>query len=372
VGLRVTLVSKACIVGAYQIKLEAIAAHDDVELTVVMPPCWRENDHDLMLERAHTRGYQLYVAPVALNGRFHLHYYPTLPYILELSRPDILHMDEEPYNLATYLAVRAARRVGARAVAFTWQSILRRYPPPFSWMERYVHRHSEAIIAGNREAVSVLEAKGYGGQVRVIPQFGVDPELFAPSRSPRGNRPFTIGYAGRLVEEKGLDTLVDAVAALQGNWRLALCGNGPLREPLQRRLAELGLADRVQFQDRVASREMPGYLNRLDVLVLPSRTRPNWKEQFGRVLIEAMACETCVVGSDSGEIPNVIGEAGLIFPEGQAAALATCLAELRDDSLRRRELGRMGRRRVLARYTQQGVAAETVALYRALCAESAP
>ena len=60
----------------------------------------------------------------------------------------------------------------------------------------------------------------------------------------------------------------------------------------------------------------------MDVSVLPSLTRPNWKEQFGRTLAEAMSCETPVIGSDSGEIPHVIGDAGLIFKEGDAQALA--------------------------------------------------
>ena len=69
------------------------------------------------------------------------------------------------------------------------------------------------------------------------------------------------------------------------------------------------------------STEVPAVLRALDVLVLPSLTTPSWKEQFGRVLQEAMACAIPVVGSDSGEIPHVIGDAGLVTPEGDAAAL---------------------------------------------------
>lgn len=361
--MRVTLISKACIVGAYQTKLEAIAAHDDIELTVVVPPYWRERHHKLMLEKSHTAGYDLYVIPLAFNGHYHLHYYPTLSHVLRLSAPDVCHIDEEPYNLATWLAVRAARRMGARTVLFTWQNLLRRYPPPFALCERYVYRHTDAMIAGNHEALRVLRAKGYEGPIEVIPQFGVDPHLFCPSRNQR-DRVFTVGYAGRLVPEKGLLTLLQALMQLKGEWRWLVCGRGPLKKMLQERLASAGLAERVLFHDWVPAEEMPSYLNRMHVLVLPSRTRPNWKEQFGRVLVEAMACEIPVIGSDSGEIPNVIGSAGLIFPEGDAEALAEHLATLRDDPLRRRELGRLGRERVLAHYTQQRIAAETVALYR--------
>lgn len=364
------MISKACIVGSYQTKLEAIASHEDIDLTVVVPPNWREKGNTLTLERAHTTGYRLLSAPVAFNGRFHLHFYPTLSSILRQTRPDLCHIDEEPYNLATYLALRAARRMGAKTLFFTWQNLLRRYPPPFRHTERFVYRHADAAIVGNRDAVQVLRAKGYAGPVRVIPQFGVDPTLFHPPAQRPHRDPFTIGYAGRLVRQKGLGTLIEAVARLPGEWRLTLYADGPMREELSARVSALGLTDRVRLNPRVASEQMPDCLAEMDVLVLPSLTRPNWKEQFGRVLIEAMACGLPVVGSDSGEIPNVIGDVGRVVPEGDAQALRDQLLLLRDKPRIRHELGAKGRQRVLERYTQARIADDTVAFYRAICNRS--
>jgi glycosyltransferase involved in cell wall biosynthesis len=363
------MISKACIVGAYQRKLEEIAAYQDITLTVVVPQYWRENGRKLELERAHTQGYELIVTPMLFNGSFHAHFYPMLASILRRSRPDLCHIDEEPYNLATYLAMRVARRIGAKTLFFTWQNLLRRYPPPFRNMEGYVYRHTDGAIAGNHSAVQVLREKGYRGPVEIIPQFGVDPSLFAP-RPPdhqRDERPFTIGFAGRLVPEKGLDLLLDAVAGLAGEWRLELYGAGPMRAALQAHAQTLGLAERVAFHDRVASSEMPERLAAMDVVVLPSLTRPNWKEQFGRVLIEAMSCGVPVIGSDSGEIPHVIGDGGWVFPEGDAAALRALLDRVRGEEAGRRAVGQRARARVLAHYTQAHIAAETVAFYRALC-----
>jgi glycosyltransferase involved in cell wall biosynthesis len=109
--------------------------------------------------------------------------------------------------------------------------------------------------------------------------------------------------------------------------------------------------------------EMPSFYNKLDAIVVPSRTRSNWKEQFGRVIIEAMACGVPVIGSDSAAIPEVVGDDGLIFPEGQVEALAACLQHLIDDSKLRRILGERGRTRVLRQYTQAQVAAQTVKVY---------
>ena len=372
------MLSKACIVGAYQKKLEEIARFPDVELTVVVPHYWRDERGVMRLEREHTQGYELVVERMALNGHFHLHFYPGLAKHFRRIKPHIVHIDEEPYNLATWQAMRLAKTHGAKAIFFTWQNIHRRYPPPFSLIESYNLRHADYAIAGNSEAVRVLKAKGYRGPVRVIPQFGVDPEIYrfqvSGSKFQWSNlQPatwnlelFAIGYVGRLVEEKGVHILLRAVAGLSGVWRLRILGSGPQRAHLERLAAELGIAERVRFEEPIPSTQMPGHYHQLNALVLPSLTRPNWKEQFGRVLIEALACGVPVVGSDSGEIPNVIGEAGLVFAEGDERALRARLSQLMADPALREELAQRGRARVLAQYTQAQVAAETYQVYREL------
>ena len=123
------------------------------------------------------------------------------------------------------------------------------------------------------------------------------------------------------------------------------------------------IADRVRFLPWMPSAQTVDYYRSLDVLVLPSRSRSNWKEQFGRVLVDAMACGVPVIGSTCGEIPNVIGDAGLIFPEGDAAALRDCLHALRNDPSLRRDLAQRGRQRVLDRFTQAQIARQTYAVY---------
>ena len=365
--MRVLLISKACLVGAYQTKLEQIARFEDIDLTVLVPPVWEDPAGDVPLEPVHTEGYRLLVEPIRFNGHYHLHYYPQLGERMEALQPDIVHIDEEPYNVATWHALRQARAVGARSLFFSWQNIRRSYPFPFNVLEKQVLNRVSFAIVGNQAAAAVWRAKGYEGPCRVIPQFGVDPTHFHPplevSRAP--SPVLRIGSAGRrLVWEKGNDLLLRAVAGLPGAWEVHIAGEGPERAALAQLARELGIAERVSFDGVIPSTAMPDYLRGLDVLVLPSRTLPNWKEQFGRVLIEAMACEVAVVGSDSGEIPHVVAEAGLIFPEESVDALRAALLRLMESNMLRERLGRAGRRRVLAQYTQDRIAAQTVDVYR--------
>jgi glycosyltransferase involved in cell wall biosynthesis len=377
--MHVVMISKALVVGAYHSKLKYLAAQPNMQLTAIVPPSWRDERGELQLERTTGDGYNLIVTPLRFNGNFHLHYYPQLDRLLRQLQPDLVHIDEEPYNLATFLAMRSARRLGARTVFFSWQNLKRSYPPPFRWFERYTLQHATAGIVGNADAEQVWRAKGYGGPLTVIPQVGIEPEVFTPSDRNRdsttessldsnGRIPisstFVVGYAGRFVEEKGIDVLLHALNDLGGEWRLELAGSGPDQARLAELAQRLQIADRVRFLPWLPSAQIADYYRSLDALVLPSRSRSNWKEQFGRVLVDAMACGVPVIGSTCGEIPNVIGDAGLIFPEGDAAALRDHLRTLQNDVTLRRDLAQRGRQRVLDRFTQEQIARQTYEVYQ--------
>jgi glycosyltransferase involved in cell wall biosynthesis len=365
--MRILMISKALVAGNSQRKLEELAKYPDVELTLVTPEHWCSDDGSKqVLERLHTRGYRMVVTPMALNGNFHLHYYPRLSQIMHEVRPEIVHIDEEPYNFATVQAMFLAQQCRASALFFTWQNLNRPYPPPFRQMELYNYRHAATAIAGNRAAAEVLRSKGYQGTIHVIPQFGFDTDIYRRStpRAARGLHDlFTIGFLGRLKEEKGLSLMVEVLTYLPECCQAIFIGNGPMKSVLEEQAAKLGVGERVIFKPAVPTYEVPNELARLDVLVLPSLTRPNWMEQFGRVLAEAMACETPVIGSSSGEIPYMIGNAGLVFREGDAQELATCVHRLLEDAVLYADLAKRGRQRVLDNYTQEQIARQTYEVY---------
>jgi glycosyltransferase involved in cell wall biosynthesis len=360
--IRVFMLSKACVVGIYQRKLEHIA-DQGLELLAIVPPSWRDERGETKLERVYTTGYRLETLPLRFNGSFHLHHYAGLGRAMREFQPDVVHIDEEPYNLATWQALFHARRLGARTLFFSWQNLNRAYPFPFNLGERRVLDSVDYALAGTDSAAAVWRAKGYTGPLQVIPQFGLDADLFAPAEA-TPPRAFTVGFSGRLVAEKGAHLLLEALASLPGDWRLHVLGGGPQRSQLEAQAARLGIAGRVTFCGQIPSVEVPPFYHGLDVLALPSLTRRNWKEQFGRVLVEAMASGVPVIGSDSGAIPGVIGDAGLIVPEGDVHALQAALCRLREDLDLRRALAHKGRQRALAHFTHQQIAAATVEVYR--------
>ncbi len=160
--------------------------------------------------------------------------------------------------------------------------------------------------------------------------------------------------------------LVRALALLPEFVELTIIGSGEQEEALRAEVGRLGLAARVTMRGLVPSGEVAAAMRALHAFVLPSHTTPRWKEQFGRVLVEAMASGVPPVGSSSGEIPNVIGDGGLVFREGDVADLAAQLQRLIDEPALRATLAARGRARVLDHYTHRAIAERHAAIYRAM------
>jgi glycosyltransferase involved in cell wall biosynthesis len=347
-----------------------------VDQTVASPRQWAGRDSEL--KRVKPDGFELLLTDCWFSGTTsvrlgnHFHFYSSIADVIGRENWDLVHIDEEPFNFATYHALRACRKHDVPAVFTTWQNLNKWYPPPFDLFEKYVFENAAGAVPGSKECLDLLRRRGYHGPAAQIGH-GLDPTVFRTKDASALRRKlvpedsFVVGFIGRIHQEKGLDTLVKALAMLPKSSVLVLVGRGPYRAELESMIRRLQLQERVYWVPWVHSDEVVEYINAFDVLTLPSHTRRNWKEQFGRVLIEAMACETCVVGSDSGEIPNVIGEAGLVFHEGNEKGLADSLQQLMNDPTRCKSLGRRGRQRVLEHFTYAKVAQDRAEFYRRVC-----
>ncbi len=177
----------------------------------------------------------------------------------------------------------------------------------------------------------------------------VDCSVFTPVSKGNAvsNKSSTIGFIGRIVDSKGIGVLMQAFTLLPASCNLTLVGSGEQAEEYMKLARRLGVVDRFRIHPPVPHSEIPEVLRSFDVLVLPSVETKHWKEQFGRVLIEAMACGVPVVASNSGGIPDVVGDAGILFKTGSSFELAGILSNLIESRATRDDLGRKGRQRVM-------------------------
>ncbi len=252
---------------------------------------------------------------------------------------DVVDVHEEPFSLAV-AEVRLLRRMRGRRGALTLysaQNIAKRYPFPFGTLERSALRAADGVSVCNAEAGRIVEAKGLRGRASLIP-LGIDPAAFSPLGEPAPRRG-VVGYVGRLEPHKGVATLVEAVAG-HPDLVLEVAGAGPDEADLRERAAAAG--QRIRFVGPLDQADLPAFYRSLDVLAVPSLDTPSWREQFGRVVVEALACGAPVVASDGGALPGVVGDAGLIVAQGDPAALRAALDRVVGDRELRAALSAAG------------------------------
>jgi glycosyltransferase involved in cell wall biosynthesis len=367
--MKLLLVSHSCATPINQQFYAEVERQTGWTLTIVVPSNWT-NEYGNKLTPERWSGYQgrLLSIPVWKSGNIPLHMYCSVFIsLLQELKPDAIYVHHEPYAVATaqvYLANRLSLR---RPIGFySAQNILKSYPPPFRQTERAVFQESHFAFPVSHSVGQVLHQKGCKGNTAVLP-LGIDPDIYFPHPQAQEiadglrttQEEILIGYLGRISEEKGLKTLLYALREIQNlPWRLIVVGSGSYEAEFDAIAQNLQLTQRVKRLGFIQHKEAALYLSAFDLLVLPSETRPNWKEQFGRVIIEAIACGTPVVGSDSGEIPYLLQATGggFTFPEGQPEALAEKLQQLILNPLLRLQLIERGRQVVLQNYTNSSLA----------------
>jgi len=334
----------------------AIAGGDRVEVTVAAPASFQGDMGPIQLSAGAEEPYQLVPVPVHLAKKVHVFRYSRrLKQLLSSTPWDVVHAWEEPYILASAQVAYHTPRT-SRLVYSSFQNLSKVYPPPFRQFERYCLKRASGWTAfGETIAETLRDRAGYRDRpMRTIP-LGVDLKVFQPDESARRAilqtlgwsepGPPVVGFLGRFVPQKGIDLLCRALDQLApGSWRMLWVGGGPMEGSLRAWAGRHG--DRVRVVTGVGHDAVNGYLNAMDLLAAPSQTTPRWKEQFGRMLLEAMATGLPVVASDSGEIPHVVADAGRIVPEADEAAWVSTLQTLLDSPALRRELGDRGRARV--------------------------
>jgi len=338
-----------------------LAARRDLDVHLVVPAVWKQFGRTMVADPPDDPGLTVHVLPIRLPHAgpmsWYLHFYPDLRRVVNELAPDVIHLWEEPWSIVALQAQFLKKQ--AALVMEVDQNILKRLPPPFEAIRKRVLRQTDHVLSRSLDATAVVRARGYDGPVTPI-GYGVDQTTFFASAeeavSPLHGRALRVGYVGRLVDEKGLDDALDAMAHSAAPVSLAILGEGPYESRLRQRVLEAGLSDRVTFQGWETPAEVAAFMRDLDALVLLTRTTKAVREQFGRVIVEAQACGIPVIGSQSGAIPDVVGDGGWIVPERDPDSLGRLLAQLAADPAMVQAKRIAARRNVETRFTYDAVA----------------
>jgi glycosyltransferase involved in cell wall biosynthesis len=351
----------------------AVQGRGQWEVKAVAPARLAGDLRDVVLEPIEGEACELHWVRVRPGAPPHLRHYERRLRDALAGSWDVVHVWEEPYVAAcAQIAWLAPAR--ARLVPATFQNIVKRYPLPFSYFERRVMQRASGWIAFGRTVHDAQRTKAaYASRPSRVITPGVDVCRFRPNPAARAavrarlewdDSIPVVGYLGRFVPEKGLTTLVAALGQTTRPWRALFVGGGPM-------LGELTAfrdahPDRVRVLTGVVHDDVPAHLNAMDLLCAPSETTSRWREQFGRMLIEAMASGVPVVASRSGEIPHVVADAGVLVEERDAAAWYAVLDRLLDDDAERSKLAERGLARAQETFAWPVVARAHLAFFEEL------
>lgn len=275
-------------------------------------------------------------------------------------------------------AVQAARRLGVPSVITmhggdVYVNPSQGYDFPTRWYVKPVLRwtltSADALSAITDDCRQhALRAGAPPGSTRIVFN-GTDLRRFSPA--PDGRKsidprfgPHMIFACRQLFPRKGIRFLIEAAARIKPRFpdlKVVIAGDGFERPELVRLAQHLGIGADVTFLGWVANTELPQYYRAAAISVIPSL-----EEGFGIPAAEAMGCETAVVASDAGGLPEVVehGVTGLVVPRGDTAALAAAMESLLADPVRRHRMGVAGRERALRLFDWDRTAEQFEEIYR--------
>lgn len=375
--MRVLVLSHSYIMKPYRRKFTLIAAKPNITVRVLTPNKWYESFQEINFSPDENTDCEEVACPIRFSGYGSRFYYRgNIAKHFKDFKPDIIHLEEEAWSLNALQTVRLKRKYcpNSRFIFRTSLSIpsKQRFGPLPIWIEKRVFRETDIAFPLSKNAGEILKLRGYEGTQIPFPN-GVDISLFNKRdmyqlKDTLGIKDcFVIGYIGRIIQMKGIDTLIEAAAKLNFPYKLLIVGQGEDKPLFESLALKYQINEKIVWIDAVPPEKVPDYLNCMNTLILPSRTTSNWVEFFGRVLIEGMACEVPVIGSDSGEIPHVIGDAGFVFKEGDASELAEKIRKIADQPTLYKTFQKRGLERV-QEFTWETIAQRTYDVYQDLLA----
>jgi glycosyltransferase involved in cell wall biosynthesis len=364
--MKLVVISHACVTPQNQAFFQHISEVAGWNVTIILPKQWKTDFNDRYAIQK-LPGFKGEIIPVSvhLKGRIPLHFYHFgLFRAISRERPDIIYVHNESYALSTFQVMLFNFLFLRKTVGFyAAQNIIKKYLLPFRLIEKFNFRQADYCFPVTESAAVALREKGFAGRIAVLPLGVTENHVREPAARGVPKQPFVIGYVGRLVPEKGIDVLLRSLALLQSaGWECRIIGEGRIKDDLLRLGRELCIEDKTCFLGYVGHGEVSSHIAGFSVLILPSRTMPNWTEQFGRVIIEALAAGVPVIGTNSGEIPFLIRklQGGVVIDEGDPQALALAIDRLISDPALAENFVIQGRENVRKYFLERKIAGDFV------------
>jgi glycosyltransferase involved in cell wall biosynthesis len=285
-----------------------------------------------------------------IRSFFYLNFFKMI-YILLKVNPEVIYLREEPFSINAFQWVFLAKifSKNAKIVIESDENLLINHPKLFLLIEKYVLNKIDCLACVPTKGEELYRSKNF--KKKILKTFNFyNEELFKPIakniaikelKLSLSSNPIIFGYAGRITEEKGIEDLLNAFLMLfkeNQNTMLLIAGKGETsyENKLKSFVKENNI--NVYFLGPLPLEKLVFFYNALDALILPSHSTSWWIEQFGRVIIESMACGTPVIGSSSGEIPVVINNNELIFEEKNTSQLFEIMKKFAEGKIKKEKI----------------------------------
>ncbi len=374
-----------------------IELYPKIEIKVITPFYWpdvlsRVESKSEVIQEGSKKKLSVVPSKAFFLGHEIYHFYPGLSKIIRSFKPDLIQVETGSNSLALFqtILIKKFLRLKTKIVFFSWVNWIPKsgwkYKYFYSWIEQFNLRNSDGAILGNKDAQTLtIQNKKFKKTTMVVPLLGTDTQIFYRTEDKKifkqmfglDEHKIIIGFAGRLVTEKGVGLLIDAFASMKScldkdlykNIHLVIAGAGEEEDELKAHVKRSNLDDKVTFLGSLQHKQMPDFFKAIDIFVLPSFDTLEWKEQFGQVLVQAMMSGVPVIGSDGGEIPNVISDAGLVFKQKNMSDLTEKLKKIVSSESLRKEFATKGLIRAELNYSHESIAKQTYNFWNQLLQE---
>lgn len=333
--MKILVVSHSSVVSEYQADLKELSSMGH-EVVLITPSVYKEGGRSTVASTlTNTIKHHRLKTFLGSQGKQHFHFYLNIMKICRIMKtvePDVIYLYEEPNSIVTVqmLMIKKILKLNAKTIVWTACNTKRNYKEMFKFFDirrwlfdfniKVSSQLANAAISISNDSAEVLVFKKWTKPIYISPTHFIDENIFHLPEH-RNNRIVKLGVIGRLQYQKGFDLVISALSEIDKAFVLDIYGEGEDEKKLKSMALRKGIYNKCNWHGNIPYCDMPEVFKELDVLIVPSREVEHLKEQFGRVVIEAMASGVNVITSDSGYLPKISRELGLVFKQNDSEML---------------------------------------------------